>query len=168
LACLAGEEHRHRADEFRQHWRRRSDQIMVAWTKIFPYVPGILEDLKQCRFGLGIVSTKYRARIEAVLGREGLAHYFDAIVGGEDVGAFKPDPRGLLAAIQRLAVPLDRVLYVGDSVTDAETAHRAGVAFLAVLSGRTEKEEFADYPVEAIVGSVADLPGLVRRSRASV
>lgn len=161
LARLAGEQHSHRADEFRRHWRQRSDQIMVAWTQIFPYVPGTLEGLKQCKFDLGIVSTKYRERIEAVLGREGLAHYFDTIVGGEDVEAFKPDPGGLLAAIEQLAIPLDRALYVGDSVTDAETARRAGVAFLAVLSGKTEPEEFADYPVEAVVRSVAELPGFV-------
>lgn len=164
LTRLAGEEHRHRAAEFRRYWRQRSDQIMVAWTQIFPYVPDALEGLKQCNFDLGIVSTKYRERIEAVLGREGLAHYFDTIVGGEDVEAFKPDPGGLLAAIERLAVPLDRVLYVGDSVVDAETARRAGVAFLAVLSGKTEREEFADYPVVTVLGSVADLQEVVAAS----
>ena len=158
LVRLAGEQHRHRADEFRGHWRRRADQIMVAWTQCFPCVPGALDELKQCGFSLGIVSTKYRERIAAVLGREGLAHYFDTIVGGEDVEAFKPDPGGLLAAIERLAVPLERALYVGDSVTDAETARRAGVSFLAVLSGKTAPEEFAAYPNEAVLPSVADLP----------
>ena len=161
LARLAGEGLRHRADEFRQHWRRRSDQIMVDWTRVFPCVADTLEGLKRCGFGLGIVSTKYRSRIEKVLARETLAHYFDAIVGGEDVEAFKPDPGGLLAAIERLAVPLSRALYVGDSVTDAETARRAGVAFLAVLSGKTESPEFSGYPVEAVVGSVADVPAVV-------
>ena len=161
LAQLAGEEHRHRAAEFQQHWRRRSDEIMVAWTKIYPYVPTALEGLKGCGLTLGIVSTKFRHRIEAVLGREELAHHFDTIVGGEDVEAFKPDPRGLLTAVERLAVARQRVLYVGDSLTDAETAQRAGVAFTAVLSGMTAREEFAGYPVEAILGSAADLPGLV-------
>lgn len=161
LARLAGEHNRHRAEEFRRHWRRRSDQIMIDWTEVFPFVPAVLEELRQCNLALGIVSTKYRQRIEAVLGRDGLAHYFDTIVGGEDVAAFKPDPGGLLAAIERLAVPLQRTLYVGDSVTDAETARRAGVAFLAVLSGKTEHREFDGYPAEAVIGSVADLPELV-------
>jgi phosphoglycolate phosphatase len=161
LVRLAGEQHRHRAEEFRRHWRQRSDQIMVAWTQCFPCVPNTLDELKQCGFALGIVSTKYRERIAAVLGREGLDHYFDTIVGGEDVESFKPDPGGLLAAIERLAVPLERALYVGDSVTDAETARRAGVPFLAVLSGKTEQEEFAAYPKEAVLPSVADLPARI-------
>jgi phosphoglycolate phosphatase len=163
LARLAGETNRHRADEFRQHWRRRSDEIMVAWTRVFPFVPAALEGLRQRNLPLGIVSTKYRSRIEAVLGREMLAHYFDAIVGGEDVEAFKPDPEGLLACVERLGVPRTRALYVGDSLTDAETAQRAGLAFLAVLSGKTEEQEFSAFPVEAVLDSVADLPSVVGR-----
>jgi phosphoglycolate phosphatase len=158
LLCLAGEDHRHRADEFRSHWRRRSDQIMVDWTRIFPYVPAALDDLRQCGFRLGIVSTKYRQRIAAVLQRERLAHHFDTIIGGEDVEAFKPDPRGLLAAIERLAIPPSRALYVGDSVTDAETARRAQVAFLAVLSGKTEREEFTVFNAQAVLKTLEDLP----------
>jgi phosphoglycolate phosphatase len=161
LARLAGEAHRHRSVEFRQHWRKRSDEIMIEWTEFFPFVPAALASLRQRPLALGIVSTKYRQRIEAGLGRDKLAHYFDVIVGGEDVKEVKPDPEGLLAALERLGVPSNRALYVGDSVTDAETAQRARVAFLAVLSGKTVKEEFEDYPFEAIVDNVADLPGLV-------
>jgi phosphoglycolate phosphatase len=157
LARLAGEQHLHRVVEFRQHWRWRSDQIMVDWTQIYPYVPSTIESLKQGNLALGIVSTKFRERIEAVLGRENLAHLFDAIVGGEDVAAFKPDPGGLLAAIERLAVQPSRALYVGDSTIDAETARRAGVPFLAVLSGKTREEEFSDYPSEAILEDISSL-----------
>jgi phosphoglycolate phosphatase len=166
LVRLAGDQHRHRATEFRQHWRRRSDEIMVAWTQVYPYVPAALEGLKQCKLGIGIVSTKYRSRIEAVLGREGLAHYFEAIVGGEDVEAFKPDPQGLLACLERLAVPRSRALYVGDSITDAETAQGTGLPFLAVLSGKTRREEFAAYPVESVLDTVADVSEWVECRRA--
>jgi phosphoglycolate phosphatase len=161
LARLAGEENRHRVVEFRQHWRKRSDEIMIEWTRFFPYVPAALANLNQCSLSLGIVSTKFRQRIEAGLNREALSHYFDVVVGGEDVKAHKPDPEGLIEALKRLGVPSSRALYVGDSVTDAETAQRAGVAFLAVLSGKTGREEFAGYPVEAILDNVAGLPGLI-------
>ncbi len=157
LARLAGEEHRHRAEEFRLHWRQRSDQIMIAWTEVYPYIPATLENLKQCNFTLGIVSTKFRSRIEAVLTREKLSGHFDSIVGGDDVEAVKPDPQGLLACVEELGVPPSRALYVGDSLTDAETAQRAGLPFLAVLSGKTLHDEFAAYPREAVLPTVADL-----------
>jgi len=49
---------------------------------------------------------------------------------------------------------------VGDSVTDAETAARAEVPFVAVLSGVTPREEFRSYPTYAILGDLTGLPGL--------
>ena len=34
---------------------------------------------------------------------------------------------------------------IGDSTTDAKTARNAGVAFVAVLTGVTKREDFAEY-----------------------
>ena len=81
------------------------------------------------------------------------------IVGSEDVEAMKPDPSGLLHAVKTLETPKERCLYVGDSMTDAETARRAGVPFVAVLSGVTEREAFAEYAPAMVLGSAAELPG---------
>ena len=106
---------------------------------------------------LGIVSTKYRRRIEGILERERLLDSFAVIVGGEDVSQHKPDPQSLLLALDRLGVPAREALYVGDSVTDAQAARRAGVPFVAVLSGTTPREAFRDCGVYKIL---ADLRGL--------
>jgi phosphoglycolate phosphatase len=106
---------------------------------------------------IGIVSTKFRRRIEEILGREDLLEPFDVIVGGEDVSRHKPDPEGLLAAIERLGGSPSGSLYVGDSVTDAETARRAGVPFAAVLNGVTPREAFKDYPVYKILDNLGEL-----------
>ena len=105
------------------------------------------------------MSTKFRRRIEAVLQRDNLAGRFAVIVGGEDVDALKPDPTGLLRAAARLDGNVQRCLYVGDSVTDGETAQRAGVPFAAVLSGVTERNAFARYEPVMILGCAGDLPG---------
>jgi len=80
-----------------------------------------------------------------VFRRENLLRFFQVIVGGEDVSAHKPDPQGLLAAVDRLGSRHAATLYVGDSVTDAETAKRAAVPFVAVLSGATPIEHFNGY-----------------------
>ena len=109
----------------------------------------------------GIVSTKFRYRIDSLLARDDLSHLFDIIIGGEDVEREKPDPTGLSVAVDRLGAPADSTLYVGDSVTDAETAKRAGVPFAAVLTGTTEAEAFSEYNALGILISLVDLPGLV-------
>ena len=85
---------------------------------------------------------------------------FDVVVGGEDVAMHKPDPSGLLAAVECLGSAPTSALYVGDSVTDAETAKRAGVPFVAVLSGVTPREVFEDYSMYRVLESLSELPGL--------
>ena len=83
------------------------------------------------------------------------------VVGGEDVSAHKPDPEGLLLAAARLGRDPSEILYVGDSVTDAETARRAAVCFAAVLSGVTPAAAFAEYGPCAVLDSLPQLPPLV-------
>jgi len=134
--------------------------VMTDLTVVFESVPEVIGRLRAQGLHLGIVSTKFRYRIEATLRREGLLDAFGVIVGGEDVAAHKPDPGGLLVAIERLSSTPAATLYVGDSVTDAQTAERAGVPFVAVLSGVTPREAFRDYPVVCVLEDLSELPDL--------
>ena len=127
----------------------------------FESVPATIAALRVLGFPLGIVSTKFRYRIEAILEREGLHDAFGVIVGGEDVAEHKPDPTGLLRAIERLGGVPESTLYVGDSVTDAETAKRASVPFVAVLSGVTSREAFFGYPTYGILESLSELTDVI-------
>lgn len=157
LVRLAGEKHRPLAVEFRRFWRQRSDQIMVDWTVLLPGARETVRALRKKGVQTGIVSTKYRSRIEAVLRREKLSDVFEVIVGGEDVSAHKPDPEGLLRAIDALGAAPEKTLYVGDSVTDAQTAERANVSFAAVLTGVTRREEFNGLAVDRVLENLREL-----------
>src|SRR5262249_31718296 len=110
---------------------------------------------------LAILSQKLRYRLEEVVQREGLTSSFDAIMGAEDVPAFKPNPDGLLLTMERLGVSNDETLYVGDTTIDGETAQRAGVPFAAVLPGYPTAEEMSPYQPVATLPSVGELPGLL-------
>lgn len=124
---------------------KRADEIMVKMTSLFENVPNSISSLRKKGLKLGIVSTKFRSRIEAILEEYGMAELFDIIIGGEDVLSHKPDPEGLNMAIEKLELHPSDVLYVGDSIVDAETAWRAGTSFAAVLSGVTKREAFLKY-----------------------
>lgn len=131
------------AERFTELFREKADEVMTANTVLYPDTVAVLEALRERGFKTGIVTTKYRYRIEQILDKFGAAGLIDVIVGAEDVRAEKPAPEGLLAAISRLGA--DSVLYVGDSVVDAKTAANAGVDFAAVLTGATEKVDFDGY-----------------------
>ncbi|MCI0791161.1 MAG: HAD family hydrolase [Chloroflexi bacterium] len=161
--ALTGPEQAHLGDAFQDHFVVRADEVMADSTKLFDFVPATVRTLSDRGLKLGIVSSKYRRRIEGVLEREGLREHFAVIVGAEDVAAFKPDPAGLISAAEKLSTSPANVLYVGDSLTDAETARRASVPFVAVLSGVTERHEFAECPVHHVLGSIGELPAILPR-----
>jgi phosphoglycolate phosphatase len=160
---LSGADGDVQVEEFRSHFRKRSNEIMVDWTEFLPGIAAALETLAKRRLKLGIVSTKYRFRIEATLRRDGLRKFFETIVGGDDVPEYKPDPSGLIMAASQLDLALDELLYVGDSVTDAEAAQRAGMSFAAVLTGPTRGEEFDSHFPVAVLKRLDELPGNLDR-----
>jgi phosphoglycolate phosphatase len=152
----------HRCEEFHQLFVRRADDVMVSFTQLYEWVPATVEALRERDLKLGIVSTKYRRRINEVLKREAVHDGFAVVIGGDDVKQHKPHPQGLLDAIEELECSRESVIYVGDSVVDAELAKRAGVPLIVVLSGVTPRSHFDNYEPLAIVENVSHLPQLLR------
>ena len=156
---LSGKNDEVMIDGFIRFFKEKADEVALDKTYILDGVEDVLDKLKGNGLTLGIVSTKYRYRIVDVLSRDGLSDYFDIIIGGEDVAEHKPNPEGLNAAISRLGINKEKVLYVGDSITDAETARNAGVSFAAVLTGVTPETDFTEYATLTIL---QDLNGLLK------
>ncbi|MFT5087218.1 MAG: phosphoglycolate phosphatase [Candidatus Latescibacterota bacterium] len=73
----------------------------------------------------------------------------------------KPDPAGIHIAIDRLGCNRSDVIYVGDSITDAETAQRSHVRFIAVISGTTPNTAFEPYSPFTVIEDMAELPGVL-------
>lgn len=149
------------ADEFSRQFILRADEIMADMTEIMDSVPETIAILKERGYPLGIVSTKFRRRIETILAREGLLELFQVIVGGEDVARFKPHPEGINLSLRKLGCTPSDSVYVGDSLVDLETAKRAGIPFIAVLTGPTSREEFRSDYVSAILERISDLPAIL-------
>jgi phosphoglycolate phosphatase len=157
---LTGESYGPPTKEFSQLFTERADQVMLGYIKLFDSVKPTVEILLQNDLSMGIVSTKYRYRIEAFLRRENLGDAFKVIVGGEDITLHKPDPTGLIIAINKLDSTIENTIYVGDSTTDAETARRAAIRFIAVTSGVTPEQDLRKYLPYAIIADLRMLPEL--------
>lgn len=151
----------HRCDEFYRLFVQRADEVMSNLTVLYDSVPGMVETLRASGLKLAIVSTKYRRRINQVLQRAALTHGFEVVIGGEDVKQHKPHPQGLFEALERLECSPECVMYVGDSVVDAELAKRAGVPLIAVLSGTTPRAHFDLYEPVAVLENISHLPQLL-------
>ena len=159
LTTLAGDSYSKCVDEFTRLFFQRADETMVALAEFYPGVPQTVKVLRRLGIQLAIVSQKHRRYIQPILERENLLEVFEVIVGGGDA-AYKPDPEGLLLAVSQTGSTSQNCVYVGDSKTDAETARRADIAFIAVLSGVTPWSAFEDYDVYEILEDVSGLSGL--------
>lgn len=162
---LTGDTDEARRGEFRARFQEAvgqkaidaGDMTMIRETRFFPGSTELLTALKNAGVPTGIVSTKMRATIEAIFDHRGMKELFTLIVGGEDVTHAKPDPQGLLWALNRLNLTPEQVLFCGDTVIDAKTAQAAGADFCAVLNGTTPASAFAEYPSVHIAPDLADL-----------
>ena len=157
LTFIIGKASAEQKERFVQLFLEMSERIMVAETVLLPGAISAVTQLRNRGLSLGVVSTKYRRRIEAVLERENLHDAFEVLIGGDDVSQLKPAPEGLLLAASRLGLDRAQCLYVGDSPTDAEAACRAGMPFVATLSGVTLPETLASYQPLALIPNVGTL-----------
>ena len=154
---LTGSKNEKKADLFAKYFKEKADEVMVASTQIYEPVKAVLAFLREKGCKIGIVTTKYHYRIDAILAKFDMNDMVDIIVGGEDVKTPKPDPEGLFFAIKQLGLNKADILYVGDSIVDAKTAEAAGVDFVGVLTGTTSEENFAKYRNICIVDDLYKL-----------
>ncbi|MET0727839.1 MAG: nicotinate-nucleotide--dimethylbenzimidazole phosphoribosyltransferase [Acidimicrobiales bacterium] len=75
--------------------------------------------------------------VRTALGDSGISELLEVVVTSHDVGAAKPDPRGLLAALVAVGASPEEALYVGDAEVDEASARAAGVRFAPVGAGRS-------------------------------
>jgi putative hydrolase of the HAD superfamily len=61
------------------------------------------------------------------LERSGIAGAFDVVIGSAGLGAAKPDEAAFVAAASALGVPLDRCLFVDDTIGHVEAARALGM-----------------------------------------
>jgi phosphoglycolate phosphatase/pyrophosphatase PpaX len=93
---------------------------------IYAGVPEMLETFRARGHTLGIVTGKSRRSWELTTVRARLGH-FAALVFDDDVREPKPDPEGLHLALSQLDADPAHTYYLGDSVSDIEAAHAAGI-----------------------------------------
>ena len=71
----------------------------------------------------------------------GANDFFAAIESPEDSSELKPDPGMLLRVLDKLNVPPDRAVMIGDSTNDVRAAKAAGVTTCAVGYGYGNREK---------------------------
>lgn len=145
------------AERFVDAYRPEADRYMTPGTTFFPHTVATLRRLRENGARIAIISNKTHHRIQEKFDLDGVPELIDLIIGSNDVEAHKPDPTGLLTALEHFQIAKEDALYIGDSFVDAEAARNAGLDFAGVTTGTTSHETLASYPHVAIFDDIAEL-----------
>ncbi len=108
----------------------------------FPGVKETLAALKAQELPLMIVTSKFSATCLRGIRCLGLEPYIDGIIGADAVTKPKPDPEPSRKALERLGLPGEQVLIVGDTPYDLLSGKGAGCHTAAVEYTEFGKEKF--------------------------
>lgn len=110
---------------------------------LFPAVADTLAALHGKGLPLALVTNKPTPFVAPLLASLDIAHYFDVVIGGDDVKNKKPHPEPLLLVAERLGLAPAELLFVGDSRNDIQAAQAAGCRSVGLTYGYNYGEAIA-------------------------
>src|SRR5437762_3765557 len=130
---------------------------------LFPSAKETLEELQQMKLRLAVATSSLSASARPFLERTGIRSFFDIIVTGEEVQRGKPDPDIYILVAEKLHMAAEVCLVIEDALSGVAAAKEANMRVAAIPDKRfvdaREYEKKADY----VLGSLSEIPALVRR-----
>lgn len=133
-------------------------------TRHFLLVPGVKEMLEQLngRYPMAVVSARDEGTTLMFLDAFELRPYFDVVVTALTAQHTKPFPHPILYAAEKMGVPPESCLMIGDTTVDMRAGKAAGAQTLGVLCGFGEESELRDKGADEIIETTAKLTELLK------
>lgn len=125
--------------------------------KIYTGMKELIHEIKNHPALLSVYTGKGRRSSIITLEQTGVAHYFDMIVTGDDVNEHKPSAEGILMFVDEFKLPKEKVLMIGDAVSDVKAAISAGVDYASVLWDSYGAEKVKEINNDKVFHSVEEL-----------
>ena len=140
LRLSVGDNHRVSFEEALQVFRAHYLAHCLDRTKFYPGIEATLAHFTDKR--KAVATNKSIEYTDVILKGLG-AQYFQYVVGGDNGFGLKPEPGMLLHIMERLNVPKEGTVLVGDSTNDINGGHNAGIRVCAVGYGMGNREKMA-------------------------
>ena len=109
-------------------------------SKLTKGVKQFLDWSKQKNISMGVCTNKQDYLAVELLKQINIYDYFEYVAGGNTFDYCKPDPRHLTSVIEIMQGEIKKSIMIGDSETDANSARAAGITFILLKDGYTEKK----------------------------
>ena len=149
--------------ETRERFRAYYNEHMADATEPYEGIPALLHSLSDMGVKLAVASNKYQEAVEMLIHRFFPDIRWAAIEGQKEGVPVKPDPSIVFEILGKVPTRKPKVLYVGDSGVDMETARRACVDSCGVTWGFRPVKELRDAYADNIANTPGDILTIVRR-----
>ena len=140
-------------EEYRKRWARK--------TRPYDGIPELLDGLTLLNLKMAILSNKPDDATKEMVAELLSRWQFDPVAGALPSVPKKPDPTLAVEISQRLLIPPEKFLYLGDTGTDMKTARAAGMFPVGVLWGFRTAEELRDTGAKVLVKYPTDVLDLL-------
>jgi HAD superfamily hydrolase (TIGR01509 family) len=149
------------AGVYREEALAHYDRLGADGTPQRPGVANILAHLRDAGIARAVATSTATERARAKLDKAGILHFFDVLVGADDVARHKPDPEPYLLAAARLRARPAHCLALEDSHNGVRAAAAAGMAVIMIPDLLAATPE-TDRLVRATMASLDDVAELLR------
>lgn len=128
-------------EEAEEEYIRLYSELFDHYVKPIAGMQELLQAIKAKGIQVGLFTGRSLRSTEITLEKLSIRHCFDVIIPGDDTKKPKPDPEGILLALDKLGVKTCEAAYVGDFAADILASKAAGtVSVLALWSSTGNKE----------------------------
>jgi phosphoglycolate phosphatase len=111
----------------------------VSNTVAFDGVAEVVARFSRLGLRQGVCTNKFERPARIILEHLKLMPPITDVAGADTFPVRKPDPRHILMLLERMGGTPERAVMIGDSIHDAEAAHRAGIPAILVSWGYTAR-----------------------------
>ncbi|GEM_PF-484579 len=140
------------------------EEKSIPFTKCMPGCAEFLKELKDLNVRTCIVTLQSLKVTKAILMKEGVLNYIDAIYARDSPGKPKPFKDHIIACLNEFSVDRNSAVMVGDTLIDLSAAVEAGLPFIGISTGLLLKEELIEAGANAVVEGLSELLSLLKDS----
>ena len=136
---------------YREHYKKH----MLDHTHLYTGAREFLEYFKDRK--QAVITNKPNPFSSQILEALGVAHYFIAILAGDNGLPFKPDPAAIHHLMEATGATEEETLFVGDSPIDIQAARNAGVEVVTLSHGFASEATLREAKPDHIVHNFDEL-----------
>lgn len=120
-------------------------------------VAGVLKRLRDARVRVAVVTSDDRIITSNTLASMGIENLVNILVCGDDDIPNKPAPDAICHISEQLDIPPDRIMMVGDTVSDMVFGKNAGVAGLVGIQYGVGENLYLAAHADIVIGSIDEI-----------